>query len=192
MARGSMLGPSRDPIGRKLGRAARPGFTLLEVIVVLAILAVVAAATAPALRLGQGEPTGLDAATRRLTELFRMARDSAVQGAAPVTVVLDPALGVYWMEIERPGTLADQAFEMDRVGGRRLAQRPLAQRLAPVGLAVPIPLELPPGVRIEHDSRLRFVFRVNGSVFGDSVVVRRALEQRVVHLNPWTGDVVVR
>jgi len=182
-------------IGRVRGerRASRggsnPGFTLLELIVVLAILAVVAAATVPALRLGEGEEAELDAATRKLTVLFRAARDSAVQNAAPVTVVLDPAYGVYWLDVERPSALSSEPVEVRRPGDRTLLRRAAAPQ--PV-VAVPTPLELPAGVRIEADSRLRFVFRVNGSVFGDSVVLRRAMEWRVVHLNPWTGDVVVR
>lgn len=183
---GVRRGPGRCQGG---GGAGHPGFSLLELIVVMAILAVVAAATAPALRLGSSEEAALDAATRRLSTIFRMARDSAVQGAAPVTVVLDPAYGVYWLEVEQPSTFVSHAGEVRRFGDRTVVQRAIAPQ--PMAI-VPTPLELPAGVRIESPSRLHFVFRVNGSVFGDSVMVRNSTELRIVHLNPWTGDVVVR
>jgi general secretion pathway protein H len=152
------------PLARHARRRARGGFTLVEVVVVLAILAVAAAVSVPAL-LARAEEPPIDAATRHFEMLFRLARDSALRSAAPVTVVIDSATARVWLTAR--GVAADP----------------------PEGTV----LELPPGVRVQLGAaRARFRFDAGGGAMGDSITLRGATETRRLTLDPWRGDVVVR
>jgi type IV fimbrial biogenesis protein FimT len=144
---------------------ARPGFTLLEVAAVLTILSLMTALSVPAFRRWL-EEDDLTVATRRVRALMTVARDSAIRGGAPVTVFVDSISGLVWLDAE-PAAVPEQATE-------------------------PTSLELPGGVRVQlSQARARFTFAPAGSAWGDTLVLRTALAERIVTLNPWTGDVVV-
>jgi len=186
------------------------GFTLIEVLVTLLIMAVMAAVTAPAF-LSQRAPRDLDDAEGRLVALFRMARDSAIRTATPVTVVMDSVSGLVWFDAKtRPSQnvpaetypngsgsgdgnvrlRTDGAFG----GGSTLG---LGMREPGVGLRPPASgqsLELPAAVAMElFKTRSLFTFAPSGAVQGDSILLRGAQgEVRVITLDPWTGRVRAR
>jgi general secretion pathway protein H len=72
------------------------GFTLVEVVVVLLVLSLTAAVAVPAFRTTR-QAGELDLATERIEALLRLARDSAVRHAVPVTVVVDSASSLVWL-----------------------------------------------------------------------------------------------
>jgi len=151
------------------------GFTLVEVSVVLIILAIMGALAVPALR-DYVEEDDMSAATRKIEILFKIARDSAVRSAAPVTVWMDSASGGVWLVAARDSMAADSVSEPERVG---------------VALVPGEPLELPASIDLElSKARARFRFAASGAVFADSLTLRSANEARLITLHPWTGDVV--
>ncbi len=144
------------------------GFTLIEILVSLLILAVMGAVVAPAL-LQEREPPDMVDAEGRLDALFRMARDSAVRTGTPVTVVLDSVSGLVWLDTH-----------------------------ARLGEAAPPPapesLDLPASIALElFQARSRFTFMPNGAVTGDSLRLRGPLgQERLLTLDPWTARVRAR
>jgi prepilin-type N-terminal cleavage/methylation domain-containing protein len=175
------------------GRAvrSRPAFTLVELLVVFTILALATAIAVPAFRslLKQDDMT---AATQRIEALFQLARDSAIRGGEPVTVVMDSVTGEIWLEVPsvsdpfaEPGSEATPARAAPRVSS---SARMFAETMAP-GES----LALPAAVRIGLGrARARFTFAPTGAAFADTLVLQSSLEARHVTLNRWTGDVVVR
>ena len=74
----------------------RPGFTLLELLVVLVVLAITAAAAVPALLSGERATPEHQAATA-LAEALVQARNAARESGASATFVLSPSDGRYWI-----------------------------------------------------------------------------------------------
>lgn len=74
----------------------RAGFTLLELVVVLFILALVTALVAPAFSRSFGQAQ-LKAATRELAALCRFARTQAITSQGVLEVVLDRQTNSYWL-----------------------------------------------------------------------------------------------
>ena len=68
---------------------SRRGFTLIEMIVVLIVIAVTAGLTAPAMMRMAG-PAADDSDAAPLTALLRGARRQAIEGGSVVTLILDP------------------------------------------------------------------------------------------------------
>lgn len=137
------------------------GFTLLEVVVVVSLLAIVAAVTAPALRnLGPTDPG--DIATIEVVRLLRTARATAIDQAAAVTLRLDP-IGKAWV------------LDSDSAGAfRRVAEGRL---------------ELPPQTALSTEVRpLAFRFQPNGLAQADSFFVQTPHGARRVAVNPWNGE----
>lgn len=153
----------------------RRGFTLIELVVAFGIVALGTALAVPAyLRLVQDDE--LTRATRSVEALFRIARDSAIAGGRPVTVVVDSLTSQVWLDVaERPG-------DPDEVGAGTGAA-PLD--VATLGLPGTVDLAVPA-------ARARFTFGASGQAFGDSVLLISPTGRRVVSLDRWTGDVRVR
>jgi prepilin-type N-terminal cleavage/methylation domain-containing protein len=191
------------------------GFTLFEMLISLLIISVMAAMAAPSF-LREPEPPDLDEAQGRLEALFRMARDSAVRTATPVTVVLDSASGLVWLDARtRMAAELPPAAEVNGQGGGpsgiasdgsiRLREpafgggSTLGRGIAGVGAGRAVPtngqsLELPASVRMElYQARVSFTFAPNGSVVGDSLLLQGPNnESRRITVNPWNGRLRVR
>jgi type II secretion system protein H len=142
--------------------ARTSGFTLVEIMVVILLLGVVAAAVAPGL-LGPTDRGDAQRSAEELLSMLRTARRTAVAEGLPVALTLDPATGRYWVTTDR-GTGHDQ----------NLAEGELT---------------LAAGVRLlARDPRPRFMFQPVGVASGDPVVVQGRDGQVVVAVDPWTGD----
>jgi hypothetical protein len=185
-------------------------------LIALLIIAVMGAVAAPAF-LRDPEPPDIDDAQARIEALFRMARDSAVRAATPVTVVLDSASGLVWLDArtrmaaelppeEEPATRGRAPTGVAPDGSIRLRTQgafgggsTLGRGVAGVGGGLAVPangesLELPASVRLElYQARTRFTFQPNGSVVGDSLLLAGPNnESRLVTVDPWSGRARVR
>ena len=190
-----MIGAGARLDGRRM-RERPGGFTLVELVAVFGILALVAAVAVPAFRRWVREDD-LTLATRRIEALFTLARDSAIRGGAPVSVVLDSVSGRVWLDALRsgdeveelvvppaPGSTATPAW-----GGTAPRPNPRETNVEDEGTS----LELPSSVKLEVPrARARFTFGPGGAAWADTLVLRTMMETRIVSLDPWTGDVVVR
>ncbi len=163
----------------------RDGFTLMEVIVTLVVLAIAAAAAIPAF-LGATRIEEMDRAVGAFEAVFRVARDSAVLTARPVLVTVDSATGAVWMETARAtsgGTNigGDMGGTFGRLGGATVSA--LGRR---------IELSLPPGLEVMTTrARAAFRFWPTGAVDADSLALRDATGQvRLIVLDRWSGHVV--
>lgn len=137
----------------------RRGFTLLEMGIVLAIMAVSAMLVAPALaRMGEGKPPAVG---DDVVKLLRDARKIAIERNQTVTLRLDPISGRYRADtvgIAGAGELGEGAMILG-------AQETL----------------------VTDQPRLVFVFHPTGSAFADSVLVRGAGTAALVYVDPWNG-----
>jgi len=145
----------------------RRGFTLVELIVVLTILAVTTGLAIPAFRRWV-EEDNLTVATRRIEALFRMARDSAIRSGSAVTLVLDSATAHAWLI---PSAGNGSEIETAQTDGDAV--------------------DLPQSVTLRlSKTRALFRFAAGGAVFGDSLWLTTPYESRLITLDPWTGDVI--
>ncbi|HEV8410425.1 MAG TPA: prepilin-type N-terminal cleavage/methylation domain-containing protein [Gemmatimonadaceae bacterium] len=137
----------------------RGGFTLIEMAIVLAIMAVSAMLVAPALsRMGQGKPPAVgDDVIKLLTD----ARTIAISRNETVTLRLDPVSGRY---------------RADTVGVSGSGE--LGEGAMTLGAQEVLVTDLP---------RLVYVFHPTGSTFADTVLVRGAGSSVLVSVDPWNG-----
>jgi prepilin-type N-terminal cleavage/methylation domain-containing protein len=174
----------------------RRGFTLVEVVVVLGILALVAAFTVPAF-LRDVEPDDMTRAERRVEALFRLARDSAIRGGVPVTVVIDSVSGRVWLDVPPSPSVIDSLTDLATIAGvgtigvgTRIS---LGGKTRDEAVDVGESLELPQSIRLHLSrARARFTFSPGGSAFADSLVLFGRSDSVLVTVDPWTADAVFR
>jgi prepilin-type N-terminal cleavage/methylation domain-containing protein len=137
----------------------RKGFTLLEMGIVLAIMAVSAMLVAPALsRMGQGKPPGVG---EDVVKLLNDARKIAIERNETVTLRLDPVSGRY------------RADTVGIAGSGKLGEGAMT-----FGAQETLVTDLP---------RLVYVFHPTGSAFADTVLVRGAGASALVWVDRWNG-----
>ena len=147
-----------------MSATVRRGFTLVEMIVVLIVIAVTAGLIAPAMMRMAGVSTD-DTDAAPLSALLRSARRTALEEGTVVTVILDPK---------------EARYRADTSGPRG------------AGLLGEGELTFESGVALESDSlRVRFTFRPDGSVFGDTVTVQGRWTSSRVSVDRWTGAIHV-
>ncbi len=142
--------------------AERRGFTLAEMIVVLVILGITAAAVVPAFtRALDDDP--VTAASRDLERILLAARGTALARGVPIRVAFVPESGRYWVyeEVGDTRTALDSGAVALAAGTRlwSAAVRP-AIRFSPLGVAD-----------------------------GDSLLVLGAAGARAIVVARWTGEV---
>lgn len=108
---------------------SRPGFTLIEMLVVLVVLALLASLTPPLFQAAVPS-VRLKAATRDLMATIRLARDLAVSRGQTSELVIDHARGTYVVaglsrEREIPGGVSIRVYSA--VGGRGAQANPSIQ-----------------------------------------------------------------
>jgi len=159
----------RPPVASRPGN--RRGFTLIEMVMVLLVLSAMAAVTVPSL-LEAPRDDDMTTATRRIEALFRLARDSAARGGQRINVVIDSAKSRVWLDA--PDTFVPVADRLTAAEGGE-------------------DLGLPSGVKLElTETRATFSFAPSGAAFADSLLLVSSLGSRVITIQPWTGDVLVR
>ena len=142
----------------------RSGFTLVELLVVLAILALISTVAIPAFT-QLAEPNDLERAATEVKRLLERARLTALERATRATIVIDPEALRYRLTINR-GTSPDSTIEA--------------------------PLSGPSGVVISGPTRRpRVTFDGQGRSFGDSIVLVGEGRAMIVGTDPWTGSVHV-
>jgi len=147
----------------------RGGFTLIELIVVLAVLAVTTGLAVPAFRKWV-EEDDITTATRQIESLFRIARDSAIRSGVAMTVAIDSATSRVWLIPAVDDSVATMQNDTAALGEV---------------------LALPQTVSLQLSKlRAHFRFAAGGAVFGDSLWIETPYERRLITLNPWTGDVI--
>jgi len=137
----------------------RRGFTLLEMGIVLAVMAVSAMLVVPALsRMGQGKPAAVG---EDVVKLLSDARQIAIERNETVTLRLDPVTGRY------------RADTVGIAGSGELGEGAMT-----LGAQEALVTDLP---------RLVYVFHPTGSAFADTVLVRGAGASALVSVDPWNG-----
>jgi len=87
------------------------GFTLIELILVLALLVIITSIAAPAMsRFVRGR--ALDSEARRLIALMHAAQSRAVSEGAPMMLWVDEKAGGYGVEAETSGQNGDGGFDV--------------------------------------------------------------------------------
>ena len=136
----------------------RRGFTLFEMAIVLAIMALSAALVVPALaRLGQKEPQ----AANGLLKVLHDARKLAIDHNVMVALRIDPLTG---------------HFRADTSGVNGMGEYAVGT----------IPLDVTETM-VTDQPRLQFIFRPTGAVFADTVLVRGQGSTVLVSLDTWSG-----
>lgn len=139
----------------------REGFTLVEMLIVIVILAVVSAVTVPAFRSNPDDE--ITTSANVLTTLMQRSRQTAVERGQTVKLVVDAQNVRYWATLLSTG----QPDSLLSYGS----------------------LELASGATIKSDeSRPSYVFAPSGAASGGPLEVRLDSRAAVITLNQWTGD----
>lgn len=141
--------------------SAREGFTLVEMMVVILILAIVSAVTIPAFRWSTDDK--LANAAGVITNLMQRSRQTAVERGQSVALVVDAEHARYWAVVQTTGN-ADSVVSYGAI-------------------------DMSPGATLTSDApRSRYVFDPSGSASGPPLVVKVDSRATVVTLDRWTGD----
>lgn len=143
----------------------RRGFTLLEVIVVVALLGVVAGVTLPALA-GSPEATARGTVVAGLLSLLEQTRRIALERGTRSQLHLDPATGSYVVTVG---------------GGRTCASAAEGRLQVPSGTTIHGP-----------DGGYVGVFGPTGIAVAESLAVTAGGQTDVILVDPWTGVARVR
>jgi prepilin-type N-terminal cleavage/methylation domain-containing protein len=139
---------------------ARRGFTLLEMAIVLALMAISAALVIPAYTDLGTIPRVLPG--NALLTLLRDARRLAIEQSLTVAVRVDPATNYY--RVDTTGAFGS-------------------------GMMVDGTLEIGAYESLRTDlSRLQYTFRPSGSALGDTVTVQGNSITAVLAIDPWSGQ----
>jgi prepilin-type N-terminal cleavage/methylation domain-containing protein len=141
---------------------ARRGFTLWEMSIVLAVMAVSALIVIPRLTSFGDDPP--EKAGDAIVTVLRDARRAAIERSMTVTVRVDPVTG---------------AYRADSTG--IAGTGPLAEGTLDLGTWQTLETQL---------TRLVYVFRPSGAAFGDTVLVRGSDGAVLVSVDPWSGVAV--
>jgi prepilin-type N-terminal cleavage/methylation domain-containing protein len=145
-------------------KSLRAGFTLLEMVLVLLIMGIIFTMVIPSIgSMGQDPEEGQP--WKELAELLRSSQKMALERAVTVRMVLDPQTGVY---------------HVDSIGAT--GSGPVYDGTLALGM----------NMTVEADSiRARFSFRPDGSAYSDSLIVRSSGHATKLHLDPYTGEVLI-
>lgn len=142
----------------------RRGFTLIEIVVTLGIIALVSTVAVPAM-LREPDRTDIDLAVDEVRGVLELARSSAVRTSAPVRVAVDSVSGSIWFIPTDPGSETG------------------------VTLAA---VALPQGVELQtSEARAEFVFHPEGFAFPDSVFLSGMGGAALVTVDALNGHVLV-
>ena len=145
----------------------RRGFTLIELIVVLMIIAMVAGVVGPRMFKALGGQSSK--AATEVAGLFHAARSAALSRGMPARLELNTGTGEYHLIVMRQRQGSAEAAESTIMTG--------ALRLADDVRITPALVEID--------------FEVDGTVKGDSVVAQGADGTTVIGFTRWTGDLHV-
>ncbi|MEP6729956.1 MAG: prepilin-type N-terminal cleavage/methylation domain-containing protein [bacterium] len=141
---------------------ARKGFTLLELLVVLMVLSITAAAAVPAFLANAANGPERNVAKALAEELIAV-RDAARESGTPATLALSPSDGRYWI------TTRDSASAgvLPMIGGVTLI-----------------------GDRTDHTDRIELRFEPTGPSSPTTITVHGA-HDLTVRTHAWTGEVTI-
>ena len=141
----------------------RPGFTLLEVITVLALLGLTAGLAVPAL-LSVLQPDGRPESVRAAHELLEAGRSLALERGARVEIVVDSIDGRY--------VVSEYQDSVQTITSGTLPLRD--------------------GARLEQSrARAHFTWDPRSAAAGDTLVIVTSDARTRLTIAPWTGAVVV-
>jgi type II secretion system protein H len=138
----------------------RAGFTLVEMIVVIAILAIVSAVTLPSFRADNED--AITTASKTLTDFIARSRQTSIERGEVVMLTVEPANARYWViasEPEGDSVLASGSFELP-ADATLIASQP----------------------------RLRYAFLPSGRASGEPLTLRLSAHAAVISVDQWTGD----
>jgi type II secretory pathway pseudopilin PulG len=122
--------------------AQRPGFTLIEIVVVLMGLALVAAAVVPSIS-AAGRQGDLDRTAARVAASARFARETAIELQATVTMTVETTPDAVRLSWQEEGSLPTPGSQLPAAGSREPAAASRAGGSLPGRFAfVPLPSQL--------------------------------------------------